>query len=136
MAETITTTPELTAEQRFQKKINLTRKLSFADMNYTDRINEIQDAIDLINTLPESTSFLSIDRDGNRQVIGKLIVGDKNITDEEFGNNGEFEVSYTISVPVLEAKLTQLQEEKNKNREILKTILAPELLPEFDSILK
>lgn len=124
--ETLNT--ELTTEQRFQKKINLTRKLTLADMHYDTVIQDLQDAVDMINNLPENTSFLTIDKDGTRHVIASLKVGNKDITDETFGENGEFEVSYTISVPVLEAKIIQIQEEQNKNKETLKAILAPEML--------
>lgn len=126
---------EMTNEQRLRRKAGLIRKLSDNDGYYLDAIEKIDYALDHINSLPENNSFLQIDPEGTRWVKGKIIIGDRDVTDEFFGSNDEFMIDYNISTLMLEAKKVQLLKEQAENLTNYKTLMSPEVLPQFDNIV-
>lgn len=126
---------ELTNEQRLRRKTSLMRKLADNDAYYIDMIDQIDLAIEEINNLPPETSYLYVDKNNVRWVQGRIVLGNKDITDEFFGDGGEVMVGFQISTLMLEAKKVQLLKEQAENLTNYKTLMSPEVLPQFDNIV-
>lgn len=105
MQQENTTANTVSPEQKFLYKIEDINTAFLAYEDLQRQIDMWEYILDEINALPANTPFLRIRADGTRSISGKFIVGDRDYTDEFFGDDNELMFEHTINTSLIQAKI-------------------------------